>query len=148
MNLNPSVLLTVVVATFLVGCEQEKTTAQKLDQLKAETKQVARDLEDETYGKRAEFTARTKLQLDSLNLELTQLEARIEKASGTAKADSAAKIKALREKTSELGQKLDDIKNATESNWETVKSGTKKGLVELQDQFNQARQWISEKIAP
>ncbi len=148
MNKNPSILLTVIAATFLVGCEQEKSNSQKLDQLKAETKQVARDLDDETYGKRAEFTARTKIQLDSLNLELSQLEARIEKASGTAKADSTAKIKALREKTSELGQKLDDIKNATESNWETVKSGTKKGLVELQDQFNQARQWISEKIAP
>ena len=148
MNVHPSVLLTVIAATFLVGCEQEKSNSQKLDQIKAETKQVARDLDDETYVKRAEFTARTKIQLDSLKLELTQLEARIGKASGTAKADSEAKIQTLREKTSQLGQKLDDLKDATESNWDSVKSGAKKGLVELQDQFNQARQWMSEKIAP
>lgn len=148
MNKNSFTLLTVIAATFLVGCGEDKSTAQKLAQFKAETKQVARELDDQTYGQRAEFTARTKIQLDSLNLELAQLEARIEKASGVAKADSAAKIQELREKTSALSQKLDDIKNATKSNWETVKSGTKKGLIGLQDQFNQARHWISEKIAP
>jgi BMFP domain-containing protein YqiC len=148
MNLPPSVLLTVITATFLVGCEQEKTTSQKLDQLKAETKLVARELDDETFGKRAEFTARTKAQLDSLNADLVLLEARIAKASGDAKADSEAKIKALREKTAALGLQLDSMKDATESNWETVKSSTKKGLSELQDQFNLARQWMSEKIAP
>lgn len=39
-------------------------------------------------------------------------------------------------------------KDATESNWESVKAGSKKAYGELKDNFNQARQWLSDKIAP
>jgi hypothetical protein len=43
---------------------------------------------------------------------------------------------------------LDKAKNATESTWDDVKAGFKKAYSELKDGFNQARQWVSDKIAP
>jgi len=47
-----------------------------------------------------------------------------------------------------LGKHLDATRNATESTWNDVKAGFKKGYGELKDSFQQARQWVSEKIAP
>ena len=47
-----------------------------------------------------------------------------------------------------LNKRLDQASGATESSWDEVKSGCKKGYSELKDGFQQARQWVSEKIAP
>jgi hypothetical protein len=47
-----------------------------------------------------------------------------------------------------LNTQLDTAKSATESTWDDVKAGFKKGYSELKDGFNQARQWVSDKIAP
>jgi hypothetical protein len=44
-------------------------------------------------------------------------------------------------------QQLDVARNATESTWDSVKAGSKKAYGELKDGFQQARQWVSEKIA-
>ena len=47
-----------------------------------------------------------------------------------------------------LKKQLDEAKSATESTWDSVKAASKKGYNELKDGFNQARQWVSDKIAP
>jgi len=49
---------------------------------------------------------------------------------------------------SKLNKKLEEAKSATESTWDDVKAGFKKGYSELKDGFQQARQWASDKIAP
>jgi len=54
----------------------------------------------------------------------------------------------LREQTAKLTRQLDDAKGATESTWNDVKAGFKKGYGEVKEGFQQARQWVSEKIAP
>ena len=64
------------------------------------------------------------------------------------KAEAKPKLQALREQTAKLNKQLDEAKNATESTWNDVKAGVKKGWGELKDGFQQARQWVSEKIAP
>jgi ElaB/YqjD/DUF883 family membrane-anchored ribosome-binding protein len=79
---------------------------------------------------------------------LDQLAAKIEKSSDAAKAEAKPKLQALREKADQLGKQLDEAKNATESTWDSVKAGSKKAYNELKDGFNQARQWVSDKIAP
>ncbi len=148
--MKPTTPLFIVLLTSLalVGCEKEKSTSQQIDQLKVETKQAARDINDYTFSQRAEFTTRMQAQLAAINADLNQLDAKIEKAGGTAKMESQEKLRVLREKTSQLGKQLDNAKDATESTWDSVKAGSKKGLTELQDGFTQARQWVSDKIAP
>jgi hypothetical protein len=54
----------------------------------------------------------------------------------------------LRDEASGLNKQLDEAKNATESTWDSVKVGTKKAYNGLKDDFQQARQWASDKIAP
>jgi hypothetical protein len=54
----------------------------------------------------------------------------------------------LRDEAAGLNKQLDQAKNATESTWDSVKAGTKKAYNGLKDDFQQARQWASDKIAP
>lgn len=138
--------LAVVILT--VGCNKSETTAQQLDQVQAETKQAVQDLKDYTFAQKTEFTASMQGQLAEINLELDQLAAKIEKSSEAAKAEPKPRLLALREKADALGKQLEKTKDATEPTWESVKATSKKGYAELKDGFMQARQWMSEKIAP
>jgi len=150
---------TLLVITFLaitafgVGCkpsaeESAKTASEQFDKVQKETKEAAQDMKDYTLAQKAEFVAKMQGQLDEINRDLDQLTAKIEKASDAAKAEAKPKLQALRDQTAKLTKQLEEAKNATESTWDDVKAGFKKGYGELKDGFNQARQWVSDKIAP
>jgi hypothetical protein len=53
-----------------------------------------------------------------------------------------------RDQAARLNTDLDKARNATESTWDDVKAGFRTGYGELKDGFNQARQWVGDKIAP
>ena len=141
-------LLVLVVAAFAVGCDKETTTSQQLDKVQAETKEAAQDLKDYPYAQKTEFVAKMQSQLTEINRELDQLSAKIEKSSDAARAEAKPKLQALREKADQLGKQLEEVKNSTESTWDSVKAGSAKAYSELKDSFQQARQWVSDKIAP
>jgi cytochrome c556 len=136
------------LSTFVVGCDKEATTSQQLDKVQTETKQAAQDMKDYTYAQKSAFVASMQGQLAALNRDLDQLSAKVEKSSDAAKAEAKPKLQALRDQTDKLNQQLDKAKNATESNWDDVKAGSKKAYAELANGFQQARQWVSDKIAP
>ena len=148
MKLKALPLTVLAVAVLTAGCNKKETTAQQLDKVQAETKQATQDLKDYTFAQKAEFTATMQTQLAEINQELDQLAAKIEKSSDAAKAEATPKLQALREKADELGKQLEKAKDATESTWDSVKAGSKKAYGELKDGFTQARQWVSDKIAP
>jgi cytochrome c556 len=141
--------ITFLSATaFVVGCNKEETTSQQVDKVQAETKQAAQDMKDYTYAQKAEFVAKMQTQLTALNQDLDQLAAKIEKSSDAVKAEAKPKLQALRDQTAQLNKQLDDAKNASESTWDSVKSGFKTAYQSSLDGFNQARQWVSDKVAP
>jgi chromosome segregation ATPase len=148
MNNGTLLLILLSAAVFTAGCNQERTTSQQLDKAQAETKQAAQDMKDYTYAQKAEFVATMETQLAEINRDLDLLAAKIEKSSAAAKAEAKPKLQVLREQTAKLTKQLDEAKNATESTWADVKAGFKKGYSELKDGFNQARQGVSDKIAP
>ncbi len=137
-------------AAFTVGCDKKPTTSQQIDRLQSETKEAAQELKerDYTYAQKADFTEHMRSQLAQIGRELDELAARIEKSSDAAKAEAAPKLQALREQSARLSQQLEEAKNATESTWDSVKAGSRKAYGELKEGFQQARQWLSEKIAP
>jgi cytochrome c556 len=146
---NTTLVITFLsVAAFAAGCNKEQTTSQQLYNAKAETKQAAQDMKDYTYAQKTEFVEQMQGRLAALNRDLDQLSAKIEKSSDTAKAEAKPKLQALRDQADKLNQQLDKAKNATESTWGDVKDGTKKAFNDLKDGFQQARQWVSDKIAP
>ena len=146
---NITLLLTLLTAAaFAVGCNKEQTTSQQLDKVQAETKQAAQDMKDYTFAQKAEFVKTMQGQLDALNKDLDQLAAKIDSSSDAVKAEAKPKLQALRDQAAQLNKQLDEAKNATESTWDSVKSGFSKAYEATKDGFQQARQWVSDKIAP
>jgi chromosome segregation ATPase len=146
---NKTLLITLLsIAAFAVGCKKEQTTSQQLENVKVETKQAAQDMKDYTFAQKAEFVAAMQSQLDALNKDIDQLSAKIDSSSDAVKAEAKPKLQALRDQAAQLNKQLDDAKNATESTWDSVKAGFTKAYDATKDGFNQARQWLSDKIAP
>jgi uncharacterized protein involved in exopolysaccharide biosynthesis len=134
----------------MAGCDKPQSTSQQMDDVREKTAAAAQDLKerDYTYAQKAEYSAQMQTRLDAINKELDLLEAKIEKSSDAAKAEARPKLAALREQAAKLKTQLSDVENATESTWDSVKAGSKKAYDALADGFQQARQWVSEKIAP
>ena len=146
---NKTLLITfLAAATFAVGCEKEKTTAQQIETVKTETKQAAQDMKDFTFAQKDEFVKSMQAQLATLNQDLDKLSAKIDSSSDAIKAEAKPKLQALREQAAKLNTQLADAQNATESTWDSVKAGTKTAYEAVEKGFNDARQWVSDKIAP
>ena len=146
---NKTLVITFLsIAAFAVGCEKEQTTSQQIENVKTETKQAAQDMKDYTFAQKAEFVKQMQSQLDALNKDLDQLAAKIESSSDAVKAEAKPKLQALRDQAAQLNKQLDEARNATESTWDSVKGGFQKAYEATKDGFNQARQWVSDKIAP
>jgi len=140
----------LAAAAFAVGCKpsEDNSTSQQLDKVKTETKADAQAMKDYAFAQKAEFVADMQGQLDALNKDLDQLSAKIDKSSDAVKADAKPKLQALRDEAAKMNKQLDEARNATESTWDSVKAASKKGCDALKSDFQQARQWASDKIAP
>ena len=148
MKRNKLMMTFLSAAVFAVGCDKEGTTSQQIDQVQAKTAEAAQDMKDYSYAQKAQFVERMQGQIAALNHDLDELAAKIEKSSDAAKAEAKPKLQVLRDQTASLTKQLDKAKDATDSTWGDVKAGFNKGYSELKDGFQQARQWVSDKIAP
>lgn len=155
MKPTPLAIACLTLAALAVGCnpssepsatESRPATARQLDPVQQQTN-VVTQVNHYAYAQRAEFVATRQTQLAEINRDLDQLEARIENADDAAKAEARPRIEALRRQVAELNTHLDDARNATESTWDNVKAGFEQGYTEVKDGFNQARHWISDRIA-
>jgi predicted nucleic acid-binding Zn-ribbon protein len=135
------------LAALAVGCDKAQTTSQQLDKVKTETTQAAQDMKDYTFAQKAEFVKDMQAQLDALNQDLDQLSAKIDSSSDAVKAEAKPKLQALHDQAAQLKQQLADAQNADESTWDSVKTGFQKAFEATKDGFQQARQWVSGKIA-
>ena len=143
------------VAAFAVGCKPTDSQppannppSPQLDQVKKETKEALQATKAYAYAQKAEFVESMKIELAALDKEIEALAVKVESSSAATKEEAKARLQALRERTAGLNKELDGVKDATESTWEDVKAGFKKGYDETKDAFNQARQWLSDKIEP
>jgi predicted nucleic acid-binding Zn-ribbon protein len=141
-------IMLLSAAIFAVGCNQEPTTSQQIDKAQTETATAARDMKDYAFAQKAEFVTKMQGQLDALNKDLDQLSAKIESSSDTIKADAKPRLQALRDQSAGLTKQLDNARNATESTWDSVKATSQKAFDSTKDGFQQARQWLSDKIQP
>jgi ElaB/YqjD/DUF883 family membrane-anchored ribosome-binding protein len=140
----------LAVTAVAVGCKpaQDNSTSQQLDKVKTETKADAQAMKDYAFAQKAEFVADMQVQLDALNKDLDQLSAKIDKSSDAVKADAKPKLQALRDEAAKMNKQLDEARNATESTWDSVKTSSRKAWDATKDDFEKARQWASDKIAP
>jgi hypothetical protein len=149
---NTSLAITFLAITaFAVGCkpaDENSTPQQQLDKVKTETKADAQEMKNYAFAQKADFVAMMQGQLDALNKDIDTLSVKIENSSDAVKADAKPKLQALRDHAAQMNQQLAEAKNATESTWDSVKASSAKAYDGLKDDFQQARQWVSDKIAP
>ncbi len=146
---NKIILVTALCAVaFAGGCSKQEPVAQQLDKIKTKTEAVAQDMQDYTYAQKSEFVKYMRSQLRALDRDMETLAAKIESSSDAVKANNKPKLQALRNQTAQLSKQLDTVESATESAWNDVKADAKKAYGELKESFQQARQWMSDKIAP
>jgi len=143
-----SLVMFICAATFVVGCDKGTTTSQQMDKVQTETKQAAQEVKDYTFAEKAEFVKDMQAQLDALNQDLDQLSAKIDSSSDAVKAEAKPKLQALRDQAAQLKIQLDNAQNATATTWDSVKATSKKTYAALENSFTEARQWVSDKIAP
>ncbi|MGP8200298.1 MAG: hypothetical protein ACLQU4_12435 [Limisphaerales bacterium] len=149
MKNNKKLLITFLsAATFAVGCNKEQTASQQIDKVQTETKQAAQDMKDYSFAEKAEFVKTMQAQLTALDQDLDKLSAKIDSSSDAIKAEAKPKLQALRDQAAKLNQQLADAQNATESTWDNVKADSKRAYAALENSFMDARQWVSDKIAP
>ena len=157
MKFYPLLLTLLSVTILALGCKPaaETSTAENRDatsaqfaKVKKETQEAAQDMKDYAYTQKSEFVDKMQIQLAEINKDLDQISDKVEKSNDADKAQVTPKLHALREQAAKLNKQLDVAKSATESTWGDVKTGFKKGYSELKEGFQQARQWVSEKIAP
>ena len=135
-------------AGFSVGCNQEQTTSHQIDKVQEKTAEAAQEMKDYAYAQKAQFVEKMQGQLAALNKDLDQLTAKVDKSSDAVKAEAKPKLQALRDHTAQLNKQLGEVKNASESTWDSVKNGFKKAYESSKDGFQQARLWASDKVAP
>lgn len=148
MNHTKIAALALSVAVFAIACDRRETPPLNVGNASDKAAQSAQEMKDYTYAQRAEFTIAMQSQRSEINRDLEALEAKIEKSSDAVKADAKPRLQALRDQSAKLGTRLEGLKDATESTWDDVKAGSKVAYAEMKEGFMQARQWMSEKIAP
>jgi TolA-binding protein len=144
----------VLCATALAsGCSKPDTSApppdaaKQLDKLKADTKEAAQDLKDFTYAQKAQFTENMQTRLNALNQDLDRLSAKIDSASEAVKAQASPKLQALRDQVGQLKGQLNELKDANESTWDSVKAKAQKAYADLKAGCERAQQWVSDKLS-
>ncbi|MFZ3002488.1 MAG: hypothetical protein WA071_19390 [Undibacterium umbellatum] len=77
-------------------------------------------------AKREAYIASIKAQLDELNISMTVMEAKVAASKEAMKEQYAKEIQKLHVQSQQVRDKLDEIKSASENNWESMINTTEK----------------------
>lgn len=148
MKNKTSLIAFLSIAALAVGCDKEQTASQQIDKVQTETTAAAQNMKDYTFAQKDEFVKAMQIQLTALDQDLDKLSAKIDSSSDDIKAVAKPKLQALRDQSTQLHQQLANVQSATESTWDSAKAGFTKAYDATINSFTEARQWVSNKIAP
>jgi len=114
----------------------------------ADVKESMKPVADYTYEKKDAFVANAKTDLDALDQKINELSDKAAAASDSIKNEAQAKLQALHGKREELGKKFDDVKNATQADWDELKTGFKTSYDGVKASLQQTWQWLIDKLNP
>ena len=120
----------------------KETTSNAL----ANAKEAVQSAVDYTFDKKDAFAAKANADLESLDQNIKELSDKAANASDSIKADAQIKLQELREKRAALGKKMDDVKNATEANWNDAKTAFVQSYDDVKASFKAAWQWLTDKM--
>jgi hypothetical protein len=122
--------------------------AAKLEQARRETREATRAAADYNYAQKSELVGSMKAEVAEMDRETQRLAVRAEQASDATRDVAKSKLHDLQKKTANLNTDLERVQKASESKWDDVKAGVKQSYDEVNESFRQARQWLSQHVAP
>lgn len=150
------ILIPLAAGTLAVGCKPadrtgdtsppENSAITQTDPAR-ETGNMA-NLPPLTHDQKDIFVSNLELQLSILNRNIDELSAKIENSSSAVQEEGEPRIEELRAQASRLGEKLDTVRGASESTWDSVKTGTGQAYDDLKVALGNTRDWISDQIDP
>lgn len=160
MKTQSLLVLTVSLSIFVVaGCKpsnepsgasdvNDPSVAEQTKAGSAVSPRPSQDSQDYAYTQKAEFIDKMKTEIANLKTQTRDLEAKVESCTGSTKAELQSKLDDLRRKVNDLNNQLESVKAANAGTWTQVKAALQKGTAEAKESFNQARQWLSDKLKP
>lgn len=99
-----------------------------------------------TYDKKDEFVASAQSDLAALDQKIKKFSDKAATTTGSTKADAQAQLQKLRSKRAVLDRKLDDVKNASEADWNGAKTAFKNSYDDTKNSLKQAWQWLNDRL--
>jgi len=98
------------------------------------------------YSQKDNFVNEAQASLDELDQKASNLTNRIATASDNTKADLQQTLDDIKAKRADLGRKLDDIKNATQDNWNDDKAAFAKSYHDLKAELKAGWDSVTSKL--
>jgi chromosome segregation ATPase len=146
------------IAALVSGCDradhssdverQQDDAAGRYQEARDEIGEAGRAVGSYTEAQKTAFVAQMEQQVAALKRETNDLRASIANSTDDVKANAAQRLDDLQRRANQLEGQLNEVRNATAANWEAVKAGFETAYNETRQSFDEARQWLSQQIAP
>lgn len=132
----------------LLACGDEKEAAKPKaevtsEDVKKETKEAMETAQAYTQQQKDEYLQLMNAKLEEINRELQELTDKTQSKASEMKEEARAELnrnmETLRSKKQEVAQKLDELKSASGSAWEDIKSGMDAAMEDLNQALTRAR---------
>ena len=103
---------------------------------------------DYSYDKKDAFVADASADLGALDQKMTELSDKAATATDSIKSEAQDKLQVLHDKRMALDKKFDDVKSASEANWNEMKVGFQTSYTDTKALLQQTWQWLADKMNP
>jgi TolA-binding protein len=160
MKQKHNVIAVLSLAVLVAGCRPSDTASNtEVEQLREdaavqyedarrETQEAVRAANEFADAQKTAFVAEMEQQLAGLRNEVDELRVTVANSTDQVKTEGQQKVDELTHQADQLEGQLKEIRNASDSNWENLKDGFETAYHQTRQAFNDARQWLSERLAP
>jgi hypothetical protein len=100
-----------------------------------------------TYDKKDAFVTDAQADLAVMDQKIKDLSDKVAASSDSVKADAQAKLQDLQTQRTALDKKLDDVKNSSETDWDSTKTAFINSYNDTKSSLKQAWQWLKDKTS-
>ena len=129
-------VVALLVVAMAVGCKR----TPEGDKVAQDTRQVVKSAGEYVH---AQYVAAGQVALADMQKRIDELSVSAASAGDVVKADAQVKLQQLRLEGTRMRAEFDDLKNATDANWEAAKAAFEKSQADLNERILHARDWLS-----
>jgi septal ring factor EnvC (AmiA/AmiB activator) len=136
--------LVVLLSLVSLACQSQDNVAEEnvaerqREEVARETKETIQEAKQAVTVSKTEFKQEVETQLNALERDIDQLEAKAAEVAEENRGEFNAMINELNEKKAAANGQLEQLESASADAWEEVKSGVAEAVNELQNTYDRA----------